>query len=118
MSRSNSLLGNKAKLTALLAMLPRYMKKNGLKRVKEDLSLMGQYINDIVHGSYKEYNTTGLTLAVAAIIYTISPFDFAPDFIPLGLLDDVSIITWAIAQLNEELEKYKERKEDSGPKDA
>lgn len=107
LNKSNSILNDKAKMTALLGKLPIYLKKEGLKRVKEDLHLLKDYISDIVHGQYKDYGKRGLTLAVAAIIYVISPLDVIPDIIPTGLLDDATIIAWAIVQLNSELEKYK-----------
>ena len=107
LNKSNSILNDKAKMTALLSKLPIYLKKEGLKRVKEDLLLLKDYISDIVHGQYKDYGKRGLALAVAAIIYVISPLDVIPDIIPTGLLDDATIIAWAIVQLNSELEKYK-----------
>ena len=107
LNKSNSILNDKAKMTALLSKLPIYLKKEGLKRVKEDLLLLKDYISDIVHGQYKDYGKRGLPLAVAAIIYVISPLDVIPDIIPTGLLDDATIIAWAIVQLNSELEKYK-----------
>ncbi len=119
LNKSNSILNDKAKMTALLSKLPIYLKKEWLKRVKEDLLLLKDYISDIVHGQYKDYGKRGLALAVAAIIYVISPLDIIPDIIPTGLLDDATIIAWAIVQLNSELEKYKryrngedEKKED------
>lgn len=49
----------------------------------------------------------GKVIAIAALIYLISPLDAVPDFIPvLGLSDDVTIIGLAIAKLATELNKY------------
>ncbi|MDO4497870.1 MAG: DUF1232 domain-containing protein [Bacteroidales bacterium] len=107
LNKSNSLLSNKSKLLLLLGKLTGYLKKGGLAKVKEDLHLMGSYISAIVKGEYHDYSKSALTLAVAAILYVVSPLDIIPDVLPLGLIDDVSIVTWAIAQLNAELEKYK-----------
>lgn len=107
LSRSNSLLGNKAKLAVLAGKLAVYLKKGGLSKVKEDLTLLGSYLNDIIKGSYTDYSKGSLALAVAAILYVVSPLDLIPDLVPLGFLDDISIVTWAMAQLNDELEKYK-----------
>ena len=43
-------------------------------------------------------------LAIAALVYLISPIDAVPDFIPiLGLVDDVGVITAAFAAVVEEL---------------
>ncbi|MBO4642080.1 MAG: DUF1232 domain-containing protein [Bacteroidaceae bacterium] len=107
LNKSNSILNDKTKMTALLGKLPIYLKKEGLKKVKEDLLLLKDYISDIVHGQYKDYGKRGLMLAVAAIIYVISPLDIIPDIIPTGFLDDATIVAWAIVQLSSELEKYK-----------
>ena len=107
LNKSNSILNDKTKMTALLGKLPIYLKKEGLKKVKEDLLLLKDYISDIVHGQYKDYGKRGLMLAVAAIIYVISPLDIIPDIFPTGFLDDATIIAWAIAQLSSELNKYK-----------
>lgn len=50
----------------------------------------------------------GKALAIGALIYMISPIDAVPDITPIvGLLDDVAIITAAVAKLANELKKYK-----------
>ncbi|NUQ82487.1 MAG: DUF1232 domain-containing protein [Bacteroidetes bacterium] len=49
----------------------------------------------------------GKALAIAALLYLISPIDAVPDFIPFaGLMDDVGIILWTFAQLALDLDKY------------
>lgn len=46
-------------------------------------------------------------VAIAALVYLISPFDAVPDVIPfVGLLDDVALIAAVVSTLTTELEKY------------
>lgn len=108
LSRSNSLLSDKSKVMALLASLTGYMKKGGLCKVKEDLKLLSAYISDIVHGRYKDYSRSSLTLAVAAVLYVVSPLDLMPDLLPLGFIDDVAIVTWALSRLTDEMTHYRD----------
>lgn len=97
------------KLKALAVQLTFYLSKDGLSGVKDNLVLMYHYIQDIATGKYKDYNIQKLIIVVAALIYVISPFDFFADVLPLGLMDDVSIIGWAMKEVSEELAKYKTR---------
>lgn len=49
-------------------------------------------------------------VAIAALIYLISPFDAVPDVIPfVGLADDVAVIAAVVSTLAVELEKYMTR---------
>ncbi len=44
-------------------------------------------------------------IAIGAIVYTVMPFDF--DFIPvIGWLDDITILGYALSQLNKEIERF------------
>jgi len=44
---------------------------------------------------------------LAALVYLVSPIDLIPDFIPVvGLLDDVGVITAAIASIGDVINKY------------
>lgn len=105
--KSNSMLADKSKVLSVLTILGRYMKKGGLKGIREQLGLLYHYISDIMHGKYDQYSASALTLALAAILYVISPLDILPDLIPFGFVDDIAIVTWAIAKMDAELRKYK-----------
>ena len=109
-AKSNSILSNKKKVMLVLASLRKYMKAGGLKKVSKDLSLMADYVSDIIQGHYHNYNKSSIILALAGLIYVVSPLDVVPDFLPLGFLDDITIITWAIAKIANELLKYSQWK--------
>ena len=109
-AKSNSILSNKNKVLLVIATLRNYMKAGGLKKVRKDLVLLTDYVSDIIHGRYHEYNKSSIILALAGLIYVVSPLDVIPDFLPLGFLDDITIITWAIAKITGELTKYSQWK--------
>ncbi len=100
---------NPQKLKALLFQLSSCLSRKGLSSAKENLLLMRNYLTDIATGRYKDYDAKKLIIVVAAIIYVVTPFDLLPDLIPPGLIDDISIVAWAIKEAAEELEKYKNR---------
>ena len=109
-AKSNSILSNKKNVMLVIATLRNYMKAGGLKKVSKDLSLMADYVSDIIQGHYHNYNKSSIILALAGLIYVVSPLDVVPDFLPLGFLDDITIITWAIAKIANELSKYSQWK--------
>lgn len=111
LDKSNSVLSDKSKVLSLLTVLTRYMKRGGLREIREDLKTFAAFTRDIVGGRYRDYSRTALTLVVAAILYVISPLDLLPDFIPLGFLDDVAIVTWAASRLSDEMERYKQHRQ-------
>lgn len=107
LSKATDYIKNPEKLSELLEKVKKLFGKEGLKDVLDDLKLLYNYVHDIVTGSYKDYSKAKLAIAVAALIYVVSPIDIIPDFLPGGFIDDVAIIGFAIKQLHDELEKYK-----------
>ena len=103
---------NPKKMKELLLQLGKYISKNGLSNVKESLLLMKDYLYDITTGKYKDYDVKKLLVIIGAVIYVVTPFDFLPDFIPPGLIDDLSIVAWALKEASAELEKYKQKTKD------
>ena len=104
---------NPRKMKELLLQLGKYVTKNGLSSVKENLLLMKDYLYDVTTGKYKDYDVKKLMVIIGAVIYVVTPFDFLPDFIPPGLIDDLSIVAWALKEASAELEKFKKSKEES-----
>ena len=104
---------NPRKMKELLFQLGKYVSKNGLSSVKDTLLLIKDYLFDVTTGRYKGYDVKKLVVIVGAVIYVVTPFDFLPDFIPPGLIDDLSIVAWALKEVSAELEKYKQSKEEA-----
>ena len=109
---------NPKKMKELLLQLGKYISKNGLSNVKENLLLMKDYLFDVTTGKYKDYDVKKLLVIVGAVIYVVTPFDFLPDFIPPGLIDDLSIVAWALKEASDELEKYKQKTKDLPTEEA
>ena len=108
---------NPKKMKELLLQLGKYVTKNGLSSVKENLLLMKDYLYDVTTGKYKDYDVKKLMVIVGAVIYVVTPFDFLPDFIPPGLIDDLSIVAWALKEASAELENYKQKTKDLPPEE-
>lgn len=64
-------------------------------------------LRDILHRRYRDYRLFNWLLALCSIVYTVSPLDLIPDFIFVGLLDDLTIFLWALSRLREELDRYR-----------
>ena len=107
MEKARKYAANPKKLKLLLVQLGAYISKDGLSNVKENLLLMYHYLQDIVSGRYKAYNSSKLLIVIGVLVYVISPFDLMPDMLPTGLLDDSSLILWALKEAADELENYK-----------
>lgn len=103
---------NPRRLKTLVLQLGIYLSKKGSTRLKEQTKLLYNYLKDVATGKYKDYNTNSLLFMVAAvIIYLITPVDFIPDMLPLGLMDDMMIITWALNVSADDLKRYKKKNE-------
>lgn len=79
-------------------------------RAKEDPSffekaqIFFKMVKAHANGTFKIKGST-ILIVLGAIIYTIVPIDF--DFIPvIGWLDDITILGYALTQLNKEIERF------------
>ncbi len=108
MKTAKKFVGDNTKLGALAMETMRYAReKRSLDEVKDDITLLCNYVKDIALGRYKGYKTWNLTVIVAALLYIISPVDVIPDFLVGGFIDDLGIIAWALGKMSSELDTYK-----------
>jgi uncharacterized membrane protein YkvA (DUF1232 family) len=80
--------------------------KDRLKEVWAEVQIFFRMLKAWKDGKHKLELKTGLSI-IAAIIYFVNPFDIIPDFIPaLGLIDDITIITYVITRFEKEIERF------------
>jgi uncharacterized membrane protein YkvA (DUF1232 family) len=77
------------------------MQKGAITGVWDKVQLLTKMIQD------SEVSWQSKALAIATLLYLISPFDAIPDLIPgLGFTDDIALIAAVVASFSHELEKY------------
>ena len=108
LGRAKLIAFNPKKMKSLLLQLGHYVGKNGLSEAKDTLLLIRDYLHDVTTGAYKGFEVKKLVIIIAAIVYVVTPIDLLPDFMPPGLIDDLSILAWAVKEAASELSRYKE----------
>jgi uncharacterized membrane protein YkvA (DUF1232 family) len=79
------------------------------------LQVAARLVQAAVRGEYTGLSGKSLTLIVAAIIYYVSPIDIIPDFIPVvGLLDDATVLAFALRSIKGELDTFKQWEAERG----
>lgn len=77
-------------------------------QVLGDIPLLCMLVKDYVTGEYKEIPLPSVVGILAALLYFFSPVDLIPDFIPVaGYLDDMAVISFAVAAVNNDLQEYR-----------
>ncbi len=100
-------LNDKERMNNLLGLVSHLFRNRALAPVLKDLLLLYYYVKDIVSGRYRHYNALKLVMAVALLIYIVTPLDFIPDWLPaIGFLDDVALLGYVVKLLDGELDRY------------
>ena len=83
--------------------------KNGpLWRFIGDAQLLISAVRDYSRGAYRKVPYRTVAVIAAALLYVLNPFDLIPDAIPgVGLLDDATVVGFALAMVEQDLEDYK-----------
>jgi uncharacterized membrane protein YkvA (DUF1232 family) len=95
---ARSYVGDEKRLAKLVAQARRDAETHyeSLLDCWENLQILVRMIRAQMAGKYR-VPLTALTMAIAAIIYFVSPFDVIPDSIPVfGFLDDAAVIALVV----------------------
>lgn len=104
LEKASEFMVNKEKMQELLAQIPTMLEYSGLKKVGKDLVALKDYVVEAISGQLENKDVKKIALAVAALIYVVTPLDIVSDFLPIiGFGDDAAIVAWAIKQLKDEL---------------
>jgi uncharacterized membrane protein YkvA (DUF1232 family) len=74
--------------------------------VRHKTEVLSRLLSAYAKGEYREVSLKNLAFSAAALLYLISPFDLLPDFLPLGLFDDLAILTWVYENFQTEIEAF------------
>lgn len=82
--------------------------RGALGRVWDDVTSLVRLLKAWAAGSYRAMPWRSVSVAIAGLLYFVSPIDAMPDFIPaLGFLDDVFIVTWVMRAIQKDLDKFR-----------
>lgn len=111
LSKAQVYIATPSKTTQLLSDAAGKLNIAAFSDIKAKVIVLISYVRDVTTGRYKDYSATNLALAIAALIYLVSPADFLPDLMPIiGWTDDAAVLTFALQQLATELDKYERDK--------
>jgi uncharacterized membrane protein YkvA (DUF1232 family) len=78
-----------------------------LRQQLDKVRLLLMLVKDFWRKEYRDIDWFYIAIAVAALIYVLSPIDLIPDFIPVaGQMDDVAVLLVAWEIISREVCKY------------
>jgi uncharacterized membrane protein YkvA (DUF1232 family) len=82
-----------------------------LGKLLNQVKLLFELVRSYVNGSYRAVPWASIAMAVAALLYFLTPFDFIPDMIPgIGFIDDAFVVKFALTAIQSDLRAYCEAK--------
>lgn len=84
-----------------------------------DIAVLLSLIRAYIKKQYTDVSPSTIMLAVAGLIYVVTPVDLIPDYIlGPGLLDDAAVIGIVLQAIQMDLNKYKKWQVANGKRDA
>lgn len=82
----------------------------------DDLQTLFRLLKAWASGRYREVPWKVVVLSIAAILYFVNPLDLIPDFLGIGLLDDIGVLGLAMSQMKTDLEAFRGWEKTTGVK--
>ena len=96
------LLGRNGTVSETVRGVPKRMRK-----VANQTELVVELIDDVREGTYRELPWRSVAVATAALLYSVSPADLVPEFVPLlGAVDDMLVMALATRWIERDLRAY------------
>ena len=109
MKSAAGILHDKEKTEALLQLVRQKAIRSldKLTDLIDDLNALFRLVKAWNDSRYSDISKKAIVSAMASLLYFLNPFDFIPDVIPFsGFLDDAAVITYVIASLKSEIERF------------
>ena len=83
----------------------------------DELRAALRLLRAFARGDYRNVSWKSLAVIVGAVLYVVSPLDVIPDFLPLGVADDATVLGFALRRVHQEIEVFLawERETGRGP---
>lgn len=105
---AKSIYNDNDKLKGLIDSVMKMLEENQqLKNLVKDITIMVELVKDWFKGNYKDLSKKSIILIITALLYLVIPLDLIPDFLPMGLIDDIIVISFVFNKISVEIEKYK-----------
>ena len=84
------------------------MKVSGFTALIQDVPLLIRLVRAYQSGQYRSIRRSSIVIAVAGLLYFISPIDLVPDFLgAIGFIDDIAILGFVFASIQRELQAFR-----------
>ncbi|GAB2787559.1 uncharacterized membrane protein YkvA (DUF1232 family) [Hymenobacter luteus] len=114
LNRAGKLLGRPFKVVMVLnevanKLASKESKDNKFKQLFDVAYTVVRLVRNYVSGNYRQIETGTIVSALGVLLYTLSPVDLVPDFIPVvGFLDDLALLSWFVDSFQGEITRFRE----------
>ncbi|SNR57628.1 Uncharacterized membrane protein YkvA, DUF1232 family [Hymenobacter mucosus] len=114
LNRAGKLLGRPFKVVMVLNEVANKLASkdsgdNKFKQLFDVAFTVVRLVRNYISGNYREIETGTIVSALGVLLYTLSPVDLVPDFIPVvGFLDDLALLSWFVEKFQGEIVRFRE----------
>ncbi|SHK69698.1 YkvA family protein [Hymenobacter psychrotolerans] len=114
LNRAGKLLGRPFKVVLVLNEVANKLASkdsgdNKFRQLFDVARTVVRLVRNYVSGNYRQVETGTIVSALGVLLYTLSPIDLVPDFVPIvGFLDDLALLSWFVEKFQGEITRFRE----------